>query len=219
MNKISYTDFNWLAFSINNAAFRSTIKLIKGCVIDLGCGTSQYKNDILKISEDYIGVDWKNSLHDQSNVDVFADLCKTLPFDDHVSDTVTSFQVLEHIPEPAFFLSECFRILKPEGYLILTVPFMWHVHEQPHDYFRYTRYGLKYLLEKTGFKNIEVIENTGFWQMWVLKFNYQTNNMAIGQLKYLFMPFWFILQLIGPILDKINFNPHETASYLAIARK
>jgi len=133
--------------------------LIKGRVVDLGCGTAPYKSDILKVANEYIGVDWENGLHNQFNVDVFSDLTKPLPFPQAYADTVVSFQVMEHLPEPGFFLKECYRILKCGGVIILTVPFMWHVHEAPHDYYRYTRYGLKYLLEKTGFIEVNIYEN------------------------------------------------------------
>ena len=118
----------------------------KGRVIDLGCGDAPYKLDILKVADEYIGVDWRNSQHDQSNVDIFADLTKRLPFANEYADTVVSFQVMEHLPEPEFFLKECYRILKHGGGLYLTVPFMWHVHEEPHDYYRYTNHGLRYWL-------------------------------------------------------------------------
>ena len=104
---------NFLIYSINKKIAQSLP--YKGRVIDLGCGTAPYKHDILKIADEYIGVDWESSLHDQSQVDVFADLCKPLPFPDEHADTVVSFQVLEHLPEPELFLSECYRILKRGG--------------------------------------------------------------------------------------------------------
>jgi len=90
---------------------------MNGRAIDLGCGTAPYKEDVLNVADEYIGVDWKSSLHDQSHVNVFADLCKTLPFPDEHADTVVSFQVMEHLPEPDSFLSECHRILKHGGVL------------------------------------------------------------------------------------------------------
>lgn len=219
MKKINYAAQNWLAFKINNQSVAKCLHLIKGCVVDLGCGTAPYKQDILKVATKYIGVDWENSFHDQHQVDVFADLCSRLPFAENYADTVISLQVMEHLPEPVFFLSECYRILKPEGKLLITVPFMWHVHEAPHDYFRYTRYGLEYLLKKNNFIDIEIYETTGFWQMWVLKFNYHTARFAKGPLKYFWIPFWWVGQVISPILDKYDKHPQETGSYVVLATK
>lgn len=209
--------FNYLIHTINKKIAQSLP--YKGRVIDLGCGTSPYKDEILKKAEEYIGVDWENSKHDQGNVDVFADLTKRLPFTDNYADTVVSFQVMEHLPEPDFFLSECFRILNSSGHLLITTPFMWHLHEEPHDYYRYTRYGLEYLLKKNGFVDITIEENTGFWQMWALKFNYHTERFARGPCKYLWLPIWWLVQTVTPLFDKLDKRPEETASYTTTARK
>jgi SAM-dependent methyltransferase len=190
-----------------------------GRVIDLGCGNAPYKEKILQVASEYIGVDWDNSFHDTSQVDVFANLSEPLPFDDGYADTVVSFQVMEHLPEPELFLAECYRILRPGGRLFLTVPFMWHVHEAPYDFFRYTRYGLAHLLKKNRFSQIEIKENTGFWQMWILKFNYHTNRFAKGPLKLFWIPIWWFGQVIAPLLDKIDRHPQETASYTVLATK
>ena len=209
--------YNFLIHNINNKVARSFV--YHGMVIDLGSGISPYKNYILKSAHTYVAVDWLAGYHDKSNVDVFANLLKEFPFSTNCTDTVVTFQVLEHIPEPKFFLSEAIRILRPGGKIIITVPFMWHVHEAPYDYFRYTRYGLRYLLTQVGFADIEIIENTGFWQMWVLKFNYHTARSTPGLLKLLWLPVWWLGQAISPFLDRLDRQPDETASYTVVAKK
>jgi SAM-dependent methyltransferase len=219
MNKVDLLSFNWLALKANNDSLLKSLGYIKGIVVDLGCGTAPYRQDILRVADRYIGIDWPNSQHDQVCVDVFADLTSNLPFNDDFADTIVSFQVMEHLPEPSLFLAECNRILKPGGRLVVTVPFMWHIHEAPHDYYRYTRYGLKYLLAKNRFVDINIVESTGFWQMMALKFNYQTNRYAKGPFRYLFIPIWWATQIISPLLDKYDYNPRETGSYTVVARK
>ena len=219
MNRIDRTSFKWLPLAINNRSLQDNLHHVRGVVIDLGCGTSPYKEDIVKVATRYIGVDWQHSLHDQSNVDVFADLTKRLPFDDDYADTVVSFQVMEHLPEPDAFLAECFRILKPGGRLLVTTPFMWFVHEAPRDFYRYTRYGLEYLLAKNNFTEIAVAENSGFWQTAALKLNYHTARLARGPLKLFMVPLWWATQTASPWLDKIDWNPTETAGYTAVAKK
>ena len=219
MNKIDYCSFNWLILKINNQVFQAQRSKLKGRVIDLGCGSGQYKDAILATAHEYIGVDWPCSLHENRNIDVFADLNKRLPFDDNYADAIVSFQVMEHLAEPAFFLSECGRILRPGCPLIITVPFMWHIHEAPHDYFRFTRYGLDYMLQQAGFSHISITENTGFWQMMVLKFNYHTLRFARGPLKFIWIPLWWFGQVVSPFLDRFDKHPEETASYTVIARK
>jgi SAM-dependent methyltransferase len=219
MLKINFLSHNWLAQKINNGSFEHFSPLIKGRTIDLGCGSSPFKEDILKLADEYIGVDWGNTQHDKTNVNITADLTQKFPFENHYADTLLSFQTLEHLTEPDFFLSECSRILKPGGTLIITVPFMWHVHEAPYDFFRYTRHGLEYLLKKNGFTKIKIQETTGFWQMLVLKFNYHTARYARGPLKLFFIPLWWIGQTLSPHIDKFDMNTQETASYFTVANK
>lgn len=209
--------YNYLIHKINRKIIAALP--FEGRVVDLGCGTAPYKEIILKKADEYIGVDWENSLHDPANIDVFANLNERLPLEDGYAHTVTSFQVMEHLPEPGHFLSECFRILKSGGRLIITVPFMWHVHEAPHDYYRFTRYGLEYLLKKSGFVDIDIRENTGFYQMAALKFNYHTHRFTPRWLRFIWYPFWFLGQAISPYFDKLIKHPEETATYTALARK
>jgi len=204
---------------INNTSFARYSHVIKGRVVDLGCGTAPYKHDILKIANEYIGVDWENSFHDTASVDRFADLTKTLPMPDGYADTVTAFQVMEHIPDPSFFLSECHRILRSGGRILITVPYLWHIHEAPHDYARYTRHGLERLLSTAGFTDTVVSETTGFWQTWVLLFNYHTVRHARGWFRFVLSPIWWAGQRVAPWLDRHDPNPGCTASYAVSARK
>lgn len=219
MNKINKLTSNWLIHKINNQSLARHLRLLTGRVIDLGCGISPYRIDILQVAEEYIGVDWSNSYHDLSNVDVLINISGPLSLENECADTVVSFQVMEHLPEPGFFLSECYRILRSWGKLFITVPFNWHVHEAPYDYFRYTRHGLEYLLQQAGFIDILIEENTGFWQMWILKFNYHTARLARGPIKIFMIPIWFLGQVVSPVLDGIDRHPQETASYTVIAGK
>jgi SAM-dependent methyltransferase len=124
---------------------------VKGRVLDVGCGNKPYK-ELFSFSE-YIGVDIDNPGHDHSNedVDVFYD-GKTLPFSENSFDSVITNQVLEHVFTPEKFLFEINRVLKSDGTLLLTVPFVWDEHEQPNDFARYSSFGLRYVLENSGFQ-------------------------------------------------------------------
>jgi SAM-dependent methyltransferase len=68
--------------------------------------------------------------------------------------------VLEHVFNPDEFLAEIHRILKPEGTLLLTVPFVWDEHKQPIDYARYSSFGLKHMLQKQGFEIVSHIKTS-----------------------------------------------------------
>jgi SAM-dependent methyltransferase len=219
MDRIDYSSFNWRALESNNRWVRRLLPLVRGRVVDLGCGTAPYREDLLAVASTYVGVDWPSTMHDTSRVDVFADLSTPLPFVDECADTVAVFKVLEHLREPAAFLGECHRLLRPGAHVVILVPFLHPVHEAPHDYFRYTRYGLEHLLQQAGFTDVSVFEKTGFWEMWVLKWNYHTRRRARGLLKVFWIPAWWLGQMIAPALDRLSPHPEMTASYAAHARK
>ena len=127
---------------------------LHGSILDVGCGSKPYR-ELFTYSE-YIGIDIENPGHDHSaeEIDIFYD-GKNLPFPNSRFDNVLCNQVLEHVFEPSGFLTEINRVLKENGSLLMTVPFIWDEHEQPNDYARYSSFGLKYLLEKHGFEIVQ----------------------------------------------------------------
>src|SRR5262249_94950 len=141
------------------------------------------------------------------------------------ADAGMSFSVLEHLYSPATLLAESWRILKPSGHLYVQVPFQWHVHEAPYDYYRLTCHGLNGRLSDAGFKEIKITVNGGFWTTWILKFNYQSLRWIRGTkplrvlVRLALTPIWFMDQTMARALDRIDFNPGEAASSTAVARK
>ena len=225
MHKVSYLDHNWLAHKMNNEYVENRLSSVRGIVYDLGCGTRPYEKEILRVAKRYIGVDWSNTLHGLS-ADVTADLNKPLPIASEVADNVISLQVMEHLCEPQVMLNEAFRILKPGGRIDITVPFQWWIHEVPYDYFRYTFFGLQYLLNKAGFVDVVVEAQSGFFTMWILKMNYFSTRLLHGPkplqwlIRACLIPFWYIGQRLAPILDKLDRHwEAETCGYCATAKK
>lgn len=216
--------YNFLAYEINKKFFCQFRDVIKGDLYDLGCGEKPYKSLFNPWIQSYTGVDWANSYH-HVRPEILADLNEALPIEAGVADTVVSVSVLEHIREPLEFLAEANRILKPGGYIVLQVPFMWWEHEGPYDYFRFTRFGLNLLLDKAGFVDVEIHPQTGFWVMWLLKLNYQTTTLIRGPrliralVKIPLIVLWYVNQRIAPCLDAFWRSDGETAAYFAIARK
>lgn len=215
---------NWLIYDIGDDWLDRFKGLYKGHLYDLGCGEMPFKNWLLNYADQYTGVDWGGTLH-ELKADILADLSEPLPINSEVADTVMSLSVMEHLREPQVFLYEAHRILKFGGTMILQVPFMWWVHEAPHDYYRYTKYGLRYMLEKAGFTEIAVYPQTGFWVMWILKFNYQTTRLIRGPwpvrklIAMLLRIVWWVNQRMAPLLDKYWQSEGETAGYFVVARK
>lgn len=95
-------------------------------------------------------VDWPQSAHASPHLDAAVDLNEALPFADGRFDTIVLSDVLEHLAEPAVLWREMARVLAPGGRLLLNTPFLYGVHEAPHDYARYTEFGLRRLAEQAG---------------------------------------------------------------------
>ena len=216
---------NWIVYKINDKFLEKYAKYYKGDLYDLGCGEAPYKDYFLQYADRYIGIDWSNTLHN-SKADIVSDLNKKIDLKDEVADTLVSISVMEHLCEPQIFLNEAYRILKNDGYMILQVPWQWWVHEAPYDFYRYTPYGLKYLFEKAGFKEVAVEAQNGFFTMWLLKINYFSSRFVRGPkflrviIKAFLIPFWTFNQLISPLLDKLDRNWFaESSGYYVVARK
>jgi SAM-dependent methyltransferase len=191
---------------------------LRGRLLDIGCGAKPYREIIGKYCTEYVGLDRPATLHGLQNVDVGGDALH-LPFGDESFDSVVSFQVMEHVTEPGLFLSEAFRVLKSGGAAMVTTPFMWGEHEQPNDYYRYTRYGLRYLAEKAGFEAISIEPDTGYWSTAALRFNYWLNRFGRGPLRWLLMPVW-LNQHVALVLDRIDRGyTADTATFTCVLRK
>lgn len=125
-----------------------------GKLLDLGCGKVPLYIAYKDYVSDTVCVDWENTLHRNEQLDFVCDLTKDLPFEDGEFDTIILSDVLEHMPEPDNLCKEIYRILSENGKLIMNVPFFYRIHEEPHDYHRYTEFALKRFMEITGFKLI-----------------------------------------------------------------
>jgi SAM-dependent methyltransferase len=73
-------------------------------------------------------------------------------------------EVLEHCPDPNRVINEMKRVLKPGGLLFFTVPFLWNLHEVPHDEYRYTPFALQRIFKECGMEEIELYAHGG-WNM------------------------------------------------------
>lgn len=132
-----------------------------GRLVDLGCGTVPLFAAYRDLVDSTVCLDWLSTIHDTRHVDLWCDLQEALPLVDGAADTVLSSDVLEHLPDPRLAVREMARVLRPGGVLILNTPFMYRVHEAPHDYHRHTRYSLERLAVEAGFEVVELRELGG----------------------------------------------------------
>jgi SAM-dependent methyltransferase len=133
----------------------------RGRLLDLGCGNVPLFGLYREMVDEVICIDWPASRHQKQHIDVFADLTLPLPLNDSSFDTILLSDVLEHIPNPENLVREIARLLRPGGATVIGVPFLYWIHETPHDYNRYTRYQLERLLTKAGLEITELVEVGG----------------------------------------------------------
>jgi SAM-dependent methyltransferase len=150
-----------LRYSIYKLSNEIITKYCNGIVLDLGAGRDHLREDYSYLSTYWISLDFDIR---RNTIDVNGD-GQFLPFPDNLFDTVISIDVLEHVADSSKFISEIYRVLKPNGKVILSTPFFFWLHEEPHDYYRFSRYGLKAIFEKDNFKVIDIKPVAGIISM------------------------------------------------------
>ena len=191
-----------------------------GDLIDLGCGDMPYRSALMSQVSAYDGLD----LFPRSDqVRYASDLEAMTVIPDQSYDTALMIEALEHVPHPWLALAETWRILKPGGTLILSVPHLSRLHDEPHDYFRYTKHGLRRLLEDSGFEIIDLIKKGGIFSF----LGHQVSTLiltlswGIPVLRWVvfFLNRWLITHpcfILDQWLDRGGLSP---LGYVAVARK
>ncbi len=141
-----------------------------------------------------------------------------LPFASGAFEASLNVVTLEHVREPARVLAEIARTLAPGGRFLLIAPHEWEEHQQPHDYYRYTRYGLEYLLRQAGFEGIEVRPVGGFFRLLSRRL-FNALQFFPGPLMLLAAIFFVPPALVLPMLDPLDHRQNFTLGYICFARK
>lgn len=199
-------------------------KYANGQVLDIGCGNKPYEQLFANKATGYVGCDVVQS--DKNKVDVICE-ATNLNFPDAQFDTVFSTQVIEHVNDPFKMMQEANRVLKQNGLVIVSAPFTWQLHEEPYDFYRYSKYGLKAMFEQKGFEVLEIKANGGKWAaIFQMNINmvYSTFNkkgLFVKLLKGLFINLHFtaLLNRIAIWVDKKHHDELLTLNYVIIARK
>lgn len=195
---------------------------LTGRLLDFGCGSKPYR-DLFEV-EEYVGLDIEESGHNLRNelIDVYYN-GEEIPSDNNSFDCIFSSEVFEHVFELDLILKEIHRVCKPNGYLLITVPFVWNEHEIPYDYGRYTSFGIKFLLEKTGFEIIKQTKTTNYvetifqmWNAYVYQHILKNKYIQILLNPIIITP----VMLIGIILSKLlPKNNHFYHNNIVLAKK
>ena len=129
---------------------------LSGNLLDIGCGNSPFKHLFLKENIQYFGLDTIDAANFKyQNKDVTLYDGKVIPFDAEFFDGFICTEVLEHVFDYNNFASEIYRVLKPGGMGIVTVPWSARFHYAPYDYFRFTPSALKCIF--SSFSKIEIV--------------------------------------------------------------
>jgi SAM-dependent methyltransferase len=208
-------------------------------VLDVGAGTCPYRNifshctykthDFSALSKDQL-----TGQKGYGQIDYVSDILN-IPVADESFDVVVCTEVLEHVPEPIRAVNEFCRMLKPNGILLLTAPLGCGLHQEPYHYYGgYTPYWYDHFLSQTGFHDIEIVPNGGFFKLFGqegIRFAKMTAPWQIGlpmPWKIVWAMVWLMLlpllvfflpiicYLIDPIFDK---HPLFTVGYHVSARK
>ena len=149
----------WITNYYHNRKKQSLSRMDSKNILDIGSGDSSLKKYV-KGSNKIVSIDYPttNILY-TNKPQAYAD-ARNLPFSDKSFDAVILFEVLEHIFEDESVIKETHRVLNNDGQLYISVPFMYPIHDAPHDFRRYTKYGLSHILSNNGY-HIESITTHG----------------------------------------------------------
>ncbi len=219
----------------------------KGQLLDVGCGQKPYEHIFRPYVDAYVGVEYgetfvKTNASAKNGQPDFVYDGKTLPFGDKSFDTVLSIQVLEHTPNPGPLVVEMARVLKDGGTLILSAPFSFRLHEEPHDYYRYSPHALRLLCSNAGLEVTHLAPRGGLFSVIGHKLNsYLALNVAridaaaqaIGKLGHeegsKRRVRWWTLPWVAPTmgaialgaraLDRVLPDPTETLGFCLVAER
>ena len=192
----AYWYFSAITFTLRRALLPLVQKYCTGRVLDAGAGGLHGHQLLGPYCHEYVSVDIANQ---GGELDIIADVQDLTSIDDKQFDSVFCSQVLEHIPRPGSALKEFFRVLKPGGIALIAAPHLSALHEEPHDYYRYTQHGLQYLLESNGFEVVKICSAGGLITFIAHPFSYVLNSL-FWRLPFIRWLFWFfnLLFLVIP---------------------
>lgn len=199
-------------------------------IVDVGAGASPYYPIFEDVAWTYEAVDLVEALPEVETRDIEqrVGIAEELPINSASVETVLCNQVLEHVTDEREAVHEAFRVLRPGGYFIGSVPHISPVHLEPHDYRRFTRYGLEMLLKDAGFEVVRIEGSGGPFQAAALTLLMDLYLSKVGngpqrfnaKLHNALFLFNGAVNLFAALLDKlIGDKGRSPANYCWIARK
>jgi SAM-dependent methyltransferase len=167
-----------------DADLESVVSLFTGRVLDVG-GARRRGRFRPPAGTRWVVADLTPALRPDVAADVAA-----LPFRDAVFDTIKITEVLEHVPEPAAALTECRRVLRARGYVVISAPFLERLHGDPSDYGRYTEAMWRRLLQAARLEPVSIAPQGGYFThlAGLLRFLILRAPAGLRHLGYCFFP-------------------------------
>jgi len=198
-------------------------KYCRGKVADVGAGHAKYSGMIRAHCDSYTSIDNLSSEYEygdnQFRPDVIADVL-SMPFEKDEFDTVVCTEVLEHVEDPFQLFNEIARILKPEGYALVSSGWMAPYHREPKDYWRFTIDAYKVLCKRSGLEFIESYRKGGFFTVILYFIN---RNILLNASKYRSLnKIWARLNKILEVTtEKMDgwVKTEDTIGHLIVAKK
>jgi SAM-dependent methyltransferase len=190
-------------------------------VVDYGCGARPYEHLFEDHINNYTGID----VGDNPKADIKIQPGESLKIVSSSADFVLSSQVLEHVKEVDQYMNECYRILRPGGYLLLSTHGTWQYHASPYDFNRWTCIGLKTLIEKYDFdilKTIPVLGQFALTSQLRLSFYNSVANMIGPVGRILLAPVSLVYQFKMMLEDMVTpqrVKDRDSAIFLMVAKK
>lgn len=156
-------------------------------------------------------------IDENRNPDIVGDIC-SYKFEQKF-DVIFMMEVLEHVKEPQTAIENIHNHLRPQGRLIMSTPFLLPIHDAPHDYYRYTKFGLTYLLE--SFTSVTIQSRNSWLEAWYvilarLLFSQHKSDRILGA-GCILLSIPFIPVIVG--VGKLIKSDFSTTGYFTVANK
>ncbi len=209
-------EVNWLVLRLHRQHLERAMGMYgQGRLLDLGCGLQEHRQ---LATGRYLGLEVDRVRYAACPPQVWGSGLQ-LPFGEGAFGTVLCAQVLEHVPEPGQLMAEASRVLRPGGHLVLTAPHIWGIHEEPHDYFRFTGFGLAHLARRAGLEPVEVGPLAGYWVTAGARFCYYLQHFERGPFALLVRLGFAWVQLAALVLDRLHLVEGDAWNFMLVARK
>jgi SAM-dependent methyltransferase len=202
---------------------RAFASQLSGRCLDAGCRSKPYFADLAPYVQQHYGIDMARPRRAAPHGPDVLGSITSLPFQDSTLDCILCTQVLDDVPEPKDALREFARVLRPRGVLLLTVPQSWGEHDLPHDYWRFTEGGLRYLLRQSGFEVDTVTRRGGVGTVAMQRLSvfvyYTFGRNTFLPWRAAVVVFCGALQLLGQVIDMFDKQCTDTLGYAVLARR